>query len=407
LKGIAVAERISGQATGPLSGVRVLDLTQVVMGPYATQILGDLGADVITIEPPNGDPLRAIGTGAHPQLGGAALNMLRNKRNVALDLKLPDGMSAFTKLLASCDVFITNMRPEPLARLRLTYEALADVKQDLIYCEAHGFPTESARANEAAFDDAIQASAGVAALMGKLYGTPALIPTVLADKVSGLVIAYAVSAALYHRSLTGRGQRIEVPMHDVVSAFVLAEHGADAIQQPPLGPPGYGRLLTLNRKPYRTLDGFVLLIPYSRRNWVDLFKAGGLERPEHDLRLASASSRSQHYDRLYAEVADIVRTRTTAYWRQWSEEHGIASSEIATLEDLVADLPEAVHPVSGRYKTIPPPVRFSITPQDVRRPAPLIGENNREVLAEIGFSDGELDALEVCGALNAGPSVVA
>jgi crotonobetainyl-CoA:carnitine CoA-transferase CaiB-like acyl-CoA transferase len=402
-----MAEQTSGHPTGPLSGVRVLDLTQVVMGPYATQILGDLGADVITIEPPNGDPLRAIGTGSHPQLGGAALNMLRNKRNIALDIKVPEGMSAFSRLVASCDVFITNLRPEPLVRLGLTYKALAEVKPDLIYCEAHGFPTEGARADEAAFDDAIQASAGVAAMMGKLYGSPALIPTVLADKVSGLAIAYAVAAALYHRSLTGQGQRIEVPMHDVMSAFVLAEHGADAIQQPPLGPPGYGRLLTPNRKPYPTLDGFVLLIPYSKRNWVDLFKAGGIERPEDDPRLASATSRSQHYDALYAEVADIVRTRTTAYWRQWSAQHGIASSEIATLEDLVADLPQAEHPVSGRYKTIPAPVRFSLTPQDVRRPAPLIGQNNREVFAEIGFTDSELNALEASGALNCGPSVVA
>ena len=393
------------QATGPLAGIRVLDLTQVVMGPYATQILGDLGAEVITIEPPNGDPLRAIGAGVHPQLGGAALNMLRNKRNICIDMKNADGLAAFHRVVASCDVFITNLRPEPLARLGLAYRDLVASRPDLVYCEAHGFPTDGPRADEAAFDDAIQASAGIAAMMGKLHGEPALIPSILADKISGLTIVYAVIAALYHRSVTGEGQHIEVPMHDVVSAFVLAEHGADAIQG--LGDPGYARILTPNRKPYPTTDGYVLLIPYSKKNWVDMFEAGGAVDAENDPRLADAIARTHHYDALYGELAEIVAQHPTAYWRAWAREHSIASSEIASLEDLVADLPVVTHPIGGDYKTIPAPVRFSVTPQDVRRPAPLIGQDNHDVLTEIGFTEVEIADLERSGALHAGPAVVA
>lgn len=393
--------------TGPLAGIRILDLTQVVMGPYATQILGDLGAEVITIEPPNGDPLRAIGAGSHPQLGGASLNMLRNKRNVSIDMKHPDGLAATLRLVATCDVFITNLRPEPLDRLGLGYESLRLNHPDLIYCEAHGFATDSDRADEAAFDDAIQASAGVAAMMGKLRGRPELIPTILADKISGLAIVYSVIAALYHRALTGEGQRIEIPMHDTISAFVLAEHGADAIQLPAQGAPGYSRILTPNRKPYPTKDGYVLLIPYSKKNWVDMFEAGGVEDADQDPRLKDAIARTQHYDALYAELSDIVKTRTTQEWRAWAKEHSVASSEIATLEHLVEQLPTANHPLTGDYRQIPAPVRFSATPQNVRRPAPLIGEHNREVLAEIGFDEAEIAALEGAGALNAGPAVVA
>jgi crotonobetainyl-CoA:carnitine CoA-transferase CaiB-like acyl-CoA transferase len=263
-------------ATGPLAGVRVLDLVSVVMGPYATQILGDLGAEVISLEVAGGDPLRVIGRGVHPQLSGAALNVLRNKRNASINLKSPEGHEAFMRLAASCDVFVTNLRPQALEKLGLGYAAVAAAKPDIIYCEAHGFSSDGPRSQEAAYDDIIQASSGIVDLMGSVRERPALAPMILADKLSGLTIVYAVTAALYCRAKTGQGQRIEVPMHDAVASFVLVEHGADAIVQPPQGDPGYQRLLAPNHRPYTTADGGVLVvIPYSPKNWLDLFAAGG------------------------------------------------------------------------------------------------------------------------------------
>jgi crotonobetainyl-CoA:carnitine CoA-transferase CaiB-like acyl-CoA transferase len=368
-------------ATGPLAGVRVLDLVSVVMGPYATQILGDLGAEVISLEVAGGDPLRVIGRGVHPQLSGAALNVLRNKRNASINLKSPEGHEAFMRLAASCDVFVTNLRPQALEKLGLGYAAVAAAKPDIIYCEAHGFSSDGPRSQEAAYDDIIQASSGIVDLMGSVRERPALAPMILADKLSGLTIVYAVTAALYCRAKTGQGQRIEVPMHDAVASFVLVEHGADAIVQPPQGDPGYQRLLAPNHRPYTTADGGVLVvIPYSPKNWLDLFAAGGRTTAEDDPRLASHGGMAANYDALYVDLSDIIASRTTEFWLAWGPAHSVAMSPIRTLSELVDELPEATHPISGPHKVIPPPVRFYTTPQNIRRHAPLMGENTVELL---------------------------
>jgi crotonobetainyl-CoA:carnitine CoA-transferase CaiB-like acyl-CoA transferase len=229
---------MTSDAPGALAGTRVLDLTSVVMGPMATQVLGDLGADVISVESAHPDTNRAMGPGPHRYLSGVSLNLLRSKRNIAVDLKTEAGRQILRRLAATCDVFVTNLRPGPLERLGMRYEDVVALRPDVVYCQAQGFPSDSARADDPAYDDIIQSASGVADATDQAYGEPALVPSIFADKVSGMTILYSLLAAVVHRERTGEGQRIEVAMTEAVKAFMLVEHGAGAVPQPPLGPAG-------------------------------------------------------------------------------------------------------------------------------------------------------------------------
>ncbi|MCB1743545.1 MAG: CoA transferase [Gammaproteobacteria bacterium] len=386
-------------AAGPLHGVRVLDLTSVIMGPLATQVLGDLGAEVISVENAEGNTNRAMGQGAHPELSGVAMNLLRNKRSIALDLKHPEGRAAFLRLAASSDVLVTNLRPGPLSRLRLAY---ADVKAHaprIIFCRAHGYSVASGRADAPAYDDIIQSASGIGDLFGRLGMAPMLLPTLVADKVSGLTITYAILAALFHRERSGSGQELEIPMIDVMRAFVLTEHGCGAIPEPPVASAGYPRILTPERKPQRTADGWINVLPYRKEDYQALFHAGGRDDLLEDPRFATRASRIEHSDSLYRDVSAVLAGNTTEHWLQLCAQAGIPATRAASIQDLVDELPVAEHPHAGRYRRIPPPVRFGATPASVRRAAPLIGEHGAEVLAEVGYSSGEIDALRACGAL--------
>jgi crotonobetainyl-CoA:carnitine CoA-transferase CaiB-like acyl-CoA transferase len=390
--------------TGPLDGIRVLDLTSVVMGPMATQILGDLGADVITIEAAKGETNRAMGSGPHPQLSGISLNLLRNKRNVALDLKTDDGRDAALRIAATCDVFVTNLRPAPLARLRLTYDDVRAVREDIVYCQAAGFPSDSDQADEPAYDDIVQAASGIADVVrrGSADDVPALLPMILADKVSGLTLTYALLAALFERERSGAGQRIEVPMLDAVSAFVLVEHGAGAIPEPPnRRPAGYERILTPLRRPQRSADGWVQVFPYTGAHYEALFEAAGRDDLAGDERLSTPRGRQANSDLLYTTLASIISAQPTEWWLTFCREHGIPATKVTDLDELVERLPVVEHRVAGEHRQVPPPARFSRTPASVRREAPLVGEHNREVLREVGFSDDEVDGLEASGVLRA------
>ncbi|MDQ1396143.1 MAG: hypothetical protein QOG64_1402 [Acidimicrobiaceae bacterium] len=387
---------------GPLTGTRVLDLTSVIMGPLATQLLGDLGADVISVEHPRGDTNRVMGAGPHPELSGVSLNLLRNKRNIALELSRPEVRPILDRLLATSDVVVTNLRPGTLRRLGLAYEDVIEVRPDVVYCQAHGFPSDSPRADDPAYDDIVQAASGVADAMARVTGRPALVPTIFADKVCGLTIAYSTLAALLDRERTGLGQRIEVPMVDVAKAFMLVEHGAAAMGVPPQGPAGYARILTPNRRPQRTVDGWVNVLPYSQAHWERLFEETGRRELVGDPRISSGRARIANSDFLYQELEGILATRTTAEWIAFCDENAIPASIVATLSDLVEELPVGDHPVVGRYKVVPPPVRFSRTPATVRRPAPLIGEHSREILGELGFSPAEVDSLVSSRVVRAG-----
>ncbi len=394
-----------GAAAGPLDGVRVLDLSSVVMGPLATQILGDLGADVITVESRDGDINRVMGPGPLRGLSGVSLNLLRNKRNISLDIAHPDGRAALLRVAAGCDVFVTNLRPGSVARLRLRYPDVAAVRPDVIYCQAHGFPSDSPQADAPAFDDIIQAASGVPDVMRRSNGRSEMMPTLLADKVSGLVLAYSIIAALFHRARTGEGQQVEVPMADAMLAFLLVEHGGSAIPRPPRGPAGYQRILTPERGALQTADGWMAVMPHREAHWAALLRAAGYDEMVGDPRLSNrALAREPGFG--YATLSRVLATKTTAQWLALCADAGIPAAAAPGLDELIDALPEDEHPDAGRYKVIPPPTRFSATPAAVRRPAPLAGQHTREVLAEAGLTEEEITQLAEAGVLTedrAGP----
>jgi crotonobetainyl-CoA:carnitine CoA-transferase CaiB-like acyl-CoA transferase len=371
------------------------------MGPLATQILGDLGADVITVESRDGDINRTMSRGPIRGLSGVALNLLRNKRNVDIDIGHPAGVRALLTIAAGCDVFVTNLRPPSLRRAGLEYGDVAAVRPDVIYCLANGFSSDGPDADKPAFDDIIQAASGIPDVMRLAGLPPALVPMLLADKICGLVVAYAVIAALFHRERTGRGQRVEVPMIDAVRSFVLVEHGGAAISAS--GPAGYPRILTPLRATAETADGWIALQPHRDQHWDALVRAGGLDDLAGDERLASRSLwREPGFG--YATLRRVLATRTTAEWLVFCAEHGIPAAPAAGLDDIIAALPDAEHPQAGRYKVIPPPVRFSATPASVRLPAPRVGEHTLEVLAEAGLSGAQIAALAEAGVLRSSPA---
>lgn len=389
---------LTSEPGGPLAGVRVLDLTAVVMGPFATQILGDLGADVITVESRDGDINRSMVRAPVRGLSGVALNLLRNKRNVIIDLAHPGGREVLLRVAARCDVFVTNLRPGSLRRLRLDYTDLTAVRPDIVYCQASGFPSDGPDADTPAFDDIIQAGSAVPDVMRLAGHAPAMMPTLLADKVSGLVIAYAIIAALFHRQRTGEGQRVEVPMADAMRAFMLVEHGGLAIPQPRLGPPGYPRILTPLRATAATADGWIAVQPHRDEHWEHLVRAAGLDDLIGDARLTNRSLwREPGFG--YATLRRVLATKTTAQWLAFCLEHGIPAGPAAGLDELIDALPETEHPLAGRHKLIPPPARFSGTPTSVRRPAPLAGQHTHEVLAEAGLTEAEIAGLAAAGVI--------
>jgi crotonobetainyl-CoA:carnitine CoA-transferase CaiB-like acyl-CoA transferase len=376
--------------------VRVLDITSVVMGPLATQILGDLGAEVISIESERGDTNRHMGPRAAKDLSDVSLNLLRNKRNVALDLRHPAGREAALAIAATCDVVVTNLRPAPLARLRLGYEDVLRVRPDVVFCRAQGFPTDSPHADEPAYDDIIQAAAGVSDVVARAGGEPALVPTLLGDKVSGLVIAYAVLAALVHRERTGQGQLVEVPMLDALASFLLVEHSAGAFSASG-EPAGYHRILTPSRGPKRTADGWVMVFPYLGAHWNTLVREVGLDELVDDPRLRPMGRGDTEF--AYGVLERVLAQRPTDTWLALCAAEGIPATAVASIEGLLASYPEATHPSAGAYRVIPSPARFSATPTTLRRPAPHIGQHTREVLAEVGYDEGTIEQLAADGVL--------
>lgn len=387
-------------AHGPLHGIRVLDVSSVVMGPYATQLLGDLGAEVIAIETRHGDTNRVMTLGPVPGLSGTALNLMRNKRSVQLDLKQPSGRQALLDIAATCDVMITNLRPGPLRRLGLTYEQVAQVRPDIVFCQAQGFSSDSERAEAPAYDDIIQSATAIPDLFVRQGHEPSLMPTLIADKVCGMAIQSAVLAALLHRSTTGEGQRIEVPMVDVVSSFLLVEHGGGGIPEPPSNDPGHLRILTPWRKPQPTADGWIHILPYRAGHYRRVFEAGG--RPDlaaDDARFAEPAARFANSDSLYESVASVTPSLRTERWLEICDADGVPATAVASLDDLLAELPIVEHPVAGAMRQIPHPVRYGRTPAGVRRHAPLCGENGTEVLAEVGYSPEQIDRLRAAGIL--------
>jgi crotonobetainyl-CoA:carnitine CoA-transferase CaiB-like acyl-CoA transferase len=388
-------------ADGPLTGIRILDLTSVIMGPFATRILADMGADVIKVESPEGDSVRHYQPQRSPGMSGVTLNLQRNKRSVVLDLKRAECRDALNRLIETADVFVHSLRPQAIARLGYGYEQVRAIQPRIVYCGAYGFGARGPYSEKAAYDDLIQAGSGVAGLYGQVHGEPAYVPTVICDKLTGQAIAYSILAALLHRERGGGGQAIEVPMLETTVDFNFVEHMAGFGFEPPLGQPGFPRLMDRSRKPYRTRDGYACILPYSDRNWRDFYAFTGRTEFADDPRFARLPERVKHIPILYRMVEEEAVKRTTAEWVAFCDRVSIPCMPVLALADLPEDphlkqvglFQTAEHPTEGRYRLVRNPVSFSAAPFRVRRHAPRLGQHTREVLAEVGLSEGEIERL--------------
>jgi crotonobetainyl-CoA:carnitine CoA-transferase CaiB-like acyl-CoA transferase len=386
---------------GPLTGVTVLDLTTVIMGPFATHILADLGANVIKVENPEGDSLRHYEPLRHPGMSGNILNLHRNKRSIVLDLKQPECRHALDQLIERADVFVHNIRAKAIARLGYDYERVRGINPNIVYCGAYGFGAQGPYADKPAYDDLIQAGSGVAGLYAQVHGEPAYAPTVICDKLAGQAIAYAVSAALYQVARGGGGQAIEVPMLETTIEFNLAEHMFGSAFEPPLSKPGFRRLLTRSRKPYRTLDGYACILPYSDKNWRDFYSFTGRTEFEQDARFARLSDRVQNIEVLYRMVEEEAVKRPTADWVRFCDDANIPCMPVLSLDDIPHDphvqavklFETAEHPTEGRYRSVRRPVSFSLAPFRIRRHAPRLGEHTRAVLEEAGLTAAQIERI--------------
>jgi crotonobetainyl-CoA:carnitine CoA-transferase CaiB-like acyl-CoA transferase len=394
--------------SGPLTGVRVADLTSVLLGPFATQIMGDMGADVIKIEGPEGDTTRDLGPRRSPGMASVYLNANRNKRSLCIDLKSNEGYAAFLKLLETIDVFVHNMRPSAIKRLKLTYEDVRAVNPKIIYCGAYGFSQDGPYADKPAYDDMIQGVSGIAATQSALMGRPGYMPTVIADKTTGLTVVYCVSMALFNRERTGAGQEIKIPMFETMVQFHMLEHLYGKNFKPPLGPAGYPRAISPKRHPYKTKDGMIGVLPYVDKQWKAFFDLAGKPELMKDPRFCNITARLDNIDEVYRVLGELVATRTSAEWLADLDAASIPAVPINTPDELLTDPHlEAVdfwqymdHPTEGDLVFPGIPTEFSETPGSVSRHAPTLGEHNAEVLEEVGVSTAEIERMTASGALH-------
>jgi crotonobetainyl-CoA:carnitine CoA-transferase CaiB-like acyl-CoA transferase len=378
--------------SGALDGVRIVDLTSVGMGPMATQLLADMGADVVKIEGAEGDVFRHVTPQRHHGMGHPHLNLNRNKRSVVLDLKTQGGMANLLALIASADVFISNMRAPAMRRLGLDAETLTKKYPKLIYCGCYGYSEKGPYAGRAAVDDTIQAACGLAWLQGDAGNEPPrYVKSVVADKVLALYVAQAVTAALFARERTGKGQAVEVPMFECMVSFLAVEHLAGKTFVPPEGPTGYSRLLNPFRRPFQTTDGYIGVVPYTDGQWRRFFEIIGAPELARDERYRTQAARSRHFGQLYEIIDVALKQKSTTEWIALLKDADIPFAPVNALDALLDDPHLAAigfwrkleHPTEGALIQAGLPISFSLTPMEVRRHAPGIGEHTEEVLAEI------------------------
>jgi crotonobetainyl-CoA:carnitine CoA-transferase CaiB-like acyl-CoA transferase len=395
--------------SGPLAGVRVIDLTSVILGPYATQIIADLGADVIKVESPEGDNMRHASPMRNAGMGHVFLHLNRNKRSIVLNLKHPAAREALLKLASSADVLVYNVRPQAMARLRLTYDDVRAVNPRIIYVGAYGFSQEGPYAAKPAYDDIIQGMVAFPSIAQSAGADrPRFVPSTICDRITGLNTVNAITAALFHRERTGKGQSVEVPMFESLTQFVLSDHMAGETFEPSIGAMGNPRLTAKFRNPYETKDGYLCLLLYNDKQWRNFFQLIGREELfESDPRFATQASRSQHFDAAYAFVADHMRSRTNAEWLEALMEADIPVMPLNSLEDLIDDrhlnetgfFSKVEHPSEGTLREMGVPSRWSESPPQARAPAPKLGEHTTEILRQAGYSDAEIDAMRASGAI--------
>jgi len=394
--------------SGPLNGIRVIDITTVLLGPYATQLLGDMGADVIKVEaPPKGDSTRYLGKGRSPGMGGAFLNTNRNKRSIALNLKDEAAKKTLSDLIKSADVLVHNMRPAAIARLGFSYDDVVKIKPDIVYCGAYGYSQKGSKKDLPAYDDLIQAASGLADLFREPTGEARYAPTVVADKVTGLMVSQAVAMALVHKERTGEGQFVEVPMYETLVSFLMAEHIYDRAFDPPLGDFGYKRLTTPLRRPHKSKNGYIAILPYTDKQYAAFFELADLQHLAGDPRFRDHTSRTEFVHEIYQIVADAALEKTNDEWVELCQAAQIPVAPVQSLDDVFNDphmaevgmFPEFDHPSEGKIVLSGVPVTFSKSPGAIRRMAPKIGEQGSEILTEIGYDDDRIAALRDTGAL--------
>jgi len=393
-------------APGPLQGIRIVDLTTVIMGPYATQILADYGAEVIKVEPPEGDIMRGAAPMNGPAMGHLHLQMNRNKRGIVLDVKKEGGRRALLRLCEKADVFVHNVRSAAMRRLRLSYDDVRAANPRIVYASLLGFGSKGPYAGRPAYDDLIQGACALPSLYAQsTAGRPAYVPANFADRVVGVNAVHVILAALLCRERTGEAQEVELPMFETLAQFVLTDHLGGSSFEPQRGPPGYSRLL--HRRPFQTKDGYLCALVYNDKQWGAFFQAiGRAGELSTNPRLATYSARARNYDEAYGLLATIFETRTTAEWLELLEANDIPCVRLNQLEDLIADahlaavgfFHEMDHPTEGRLRLAGIPSRWSRSQPSIQRGPPRLGEHSVEVLREAGYSSADIAQLIAEGA---------
>ncbi|WP_407169162.1 CaiB/BaiF CoA transferase family protein [Bradyrhizobium sp. ORS 111] len=393
---------------GPLKGIRVLDLTTVLMGPLATQTMGDFGADVIKVEAPEGDIARHVGPSRHAGMGPLFLNANRSKRSIVLDLKKPAGRNVVLRLAKNADVVVSNIRPLAMARLGLSYEEFAKANPRIIYAALVGFDQSGPYAERPAYDDLIQGGSCLAYSFSRAGLRPAYVPSAIADRFVGTAAVNAILSAIIERNESGLGQKVEVPMYEIMVSLVLGDHLGGLTYEPPLDKGGYARQLSPERRPYRTKDGYVCALIYTDGHWERFFKAiGRPDIPEADARFTSFATRMANIDEVYAELGRILLTKTTAEWLRLFLEADVPAMPMHSYESVLEDdhlkatgfFRVVDHPSEGMLRSMAVPTRFSRTEVTPDRLAPQLGEHGRGILMEAGFGADQIDEMVTSGSL--------
>jgi crotonobetainyl-CoA:carnitine CoA-transferase CaiB-like acyl-CoA transferase len=395
---------------GPLDGVRILDLTSNVMGPYASQLLADMGADVWKIETSAGDTMRAVGASRHPGMSSTHLHLNRNKRSMVADLRNADALMALKRMIGTADVLMYSMRPQAMARLGLAYDDVRAINPSIVYCGAVGYGQDGPYADRPSYDNLIQAAVGVPALQNRKSGPPENIATAIADRTVGIVTAMSIAGALYRRSISGIGQEVQVPMFESFAQFILSDHLWGHTFQPPIGDWGYQKSMNPGQRPYRTSDGEHIAVNFvTDAHWQRYFELAGRPELSQDPRFEDIHARLRNLDALFDLLAETFETKPSTEWMTLLTAADLPAALMNTPETVLKD-PHAQatgflrieeHPSEGAVVSIGIPQSWSATPASVRYPAPRLGEHTADLLAEAGFGDDEIEKLVRSGAFRA------